>query len=362
MPFWLRLPRTGPRPNRHAAADLVEERVSVKLPKVNWFIVFLLLAVVAAVLWPDPGRTGGLLQWQWITTYGVSAVFFLYGLTLAPERMKEGMARWQAHIAVVAATFVIFPLVVLAAEAVFPNLLPKAVMIGFFYVAALPSTVSSSVAMVSLARGNVPIAIFNATLSSLIGVFLTPLMMAWYMHSSGAPVPLLPTILKVVMLVLVPIVAGQVARIWLEGWAKRQSRFIKLADRAIIVAIVYGAFCNSVYDGVWTRNNPSVVIEILIGVIALFFVVYALTTAISRLLGMNREERIAVQFCGSKKSLAAGVPLAPVIFAGNPNVGLIIVPIMLYHFSQLLIVSFIAAHYAREVDAPAPANGRARAS
>ena len=327
----------------------------MRLPKVNWFIVFLFVAVAAALAWPEAGRTGGLLHWQWITTYGVSVVFFLYGLTLAPERMREGVARWQAHIVVVATTFGLFPLAVLAGEAAFPGVLPKGAMVGFFYVAALPSTVSSSVAMVSLARGNVPIAIFNATISSLIGVFLTPLMMAWYMQASGAPVPLAPTVLKVVLLVLVPIVVGQVARVKLEGWARRHNRFIKLADRAIIVAIVYGAFCNSVHDGVWSRNDPSVVVEILAGVAVLFSIVYGLTMLAGRLLRLDREARIAVEFCGSKKSLAAGVPLAPVIFANNPDIGLIIVPIMLYHFFQLIVVSFIAAHYAKGVEASEPA-------
>ena len=328
--------------------------------KINWFIVFLFIAVAAALVWPDLGRTGGILEWQWITTYGVAVVFFLYGLTLAPERMKEGVARWQAHVAVVLSTFGLFPLVVLAAEAAFAGQLPRGVMVGFFYVAALPSTVSSSVAMVSLARGNVPIAIFNATISSLIGVFVTPLLMAWYTQSGGVPVPLLPTVGKVALLVLLPIVVGQVARIRLEDWARRQMRRIKLADRAIIVAIVYGAFCNSVHDGVWSRNDPSVVVAILIGVLLLFGVVYALTMLIGRLLRLNREDRIAVEFCGSKKSLAAGVPLAPVIFAGNPDIGLIIVPIMLYHFSQLLIVSFIASRYAKQVAGPEPAKQAGR--
>ncbi|HET7413715.1 MAG TPA: bile acid:sodium symporter family protein [Pararhizobium sp.] len=333
----------------------------MSLPKANWFIVFLLAAVVAAIIWPAPGHTGGPLQWQWITTYGISGVFFLYGLTLAPERMREGVARWQAHVAVVLSTFVLFPLVVLGAEALVGGLAAKSVTVGFFYIAALPSTVSSSVAMVSLARGNVPIAIFNATISNLLAVFLTPLLMAWYMQSSGAPVPLLPTIEKVVLLVLLPIVVGQVARVWLSGWAARQGRWIKLADRAIIVAIVYGAFCNSVVEGVWSRNDPTVVVEILVGVSVLFFVIYALATLISRLLRLDREARIAVQFCGSKKSLATGVPLAPIIFAGNPDIGLIILPIMLYHFSQLLIVSFIASHYAKQVKDAVPEKKQAGA-
>ncbi|WP_235891042.1 bile acid:sodium symporter family protein [Pararhizobium mangrovi] len=334
----------------------------MKLPKLNWFIVFLVLAVVTAIVFPGPGTTGGPLHWEYVTTYGVSAVFFLYGLTLAPERMKAGLTHWRAHIAVVLSTFGLFPLVVLAAEAALHGAVDPAVATGFFYIAALPSTVSSSVAMTSLARGDVPVAIFNATISSLIGVFVTPLFMAWYLSSSGAPVPLLPTILKVVMLVLVPIVIGQIARIWLSGIAARYGRWIKLADRAIIVAIVYGAFSNSVADGVWSRNDPAVVVEILIGVIVLFFAVYALTTLLAKLFRMDRGARIAVQFCGSKKSLAAGVPLAPVIFAGNPNIGLIIVPIMLFHFCQLLIVSFIASHEAKQADRLDTADAKATAA
>ncbi|MBO0661105.1 bile acid:sodium symporter [Jiella sp. MQZ9-1] len=326
----------------------------MRLPKIDMFVVGLAAMVGLAILWPEGGRTGGLLHWDYVTTYGICGVFFLYGLTLAPERMRAGLTRWKAHIAVVIATFGLFPAVVLAAEWAFPHLLPKPAMIGFFYVAALPSTVSSSVAMVSLAKGDVPVAIFNATLSALLGVFITPALMAWYMQTSGAPVPLLPTILKVVLLVLLPIIVGQVARHWLAGWAKAHSGFIKRADRAIILAIVYGAFSNSVHDGVWVRNDPSIVAEIAAGTIALFAVVYTLTIAIAAVLKMDRGEAIAVKFCGSKKSLATGVPLAPVIFAGRPDLGLIILPIMLFHFFQLLIVSTIATRMSKAADeAPA---------
>ncbi|MCQ0987086.1 bile acid:sodium symporter family protein [Jiella marina] len=323
----------------------------MRLVTIDKFVVGLALAVILAILWPEGGRTGGLLHWEYVTTYGICGVFFLYGLTLAPERMREGLTKWKAHIAVVLATFGLFPAVVLAGEALAPDLLPQAADIGFFYVAALPSTVSSAVAMVSLARGDVPVAIFNATLSSLLGVFVTPALMAWYLQSSGAPVPLLPTIMKVVLLVLLPIVVGQVARRWLGGWAKRHSRFVKLADRGIILAIVYGAFSNSMAEGVWSEHDPLVVVEIAIGAILLFVAVYGLTVLMARAQRMPRAERIAVQFCGSKKSLATGVPLAPVIFAGRGDIGLIILPIMLFHFFQLLIVSFLAARLAREKEA-----------
>lgn len=327
----------------------------MRLPKIDGFVIALALAVGLAVLWPAPGRTHGMLHFDWITTYGVCGVFFLYGLTLAPERMRQGLWRWKTHLAIQLTTFGVFPLVVLGLEALLPGLLPPSADIGFFYVAALPSTVSSAVAMVSLARGDVPVAVFNATLSSLLGVFLTPLLMAWYLQSSGAPVPLLPTILKVVLLVLLPIVLGQFARHWLAAWAARQGRWIKLVDRAIILAIVYGSFCDSVAGGVWTSQDPSIVVIIAAAAILLFVLVYVITTLLAAAMRLGPGDRTSLQFCGSKKSLATGVPLAPVIFAGRPDLGLIILPIMLFHFFQLLIVSFLAARKARQAELVAAA-------
>jgi solute carrier family 10 (sodium/bile acid cotransporter), member 7 len=249
------------------------------------------------------------------------------------------------------ATFVLFPVVMLALLAIFGEGLPAPVQTGFFYVAALPSTVSSSVAMTSLARGNVPVAIFNATLSSLIGVFITPLLMAWYASTGGTAVPLLPVIMKVVMLVLLPIGVGQIARHWLAGWAARNNKWIKLADRAIILAIVFNSFANSMVEGIWSGHDASLVLEMVVGSIAVFFIVYGLLKIPCSLLKFDREETIACLFCGSKKSLATGVPLAKLMFGAVPALGLIIAPIMLYHFLQLVIVSVIANRYARSAPA-----------
>jgi len=325
------------------------------LPKVDKFVIALAAVVSLAVLWPEPGRTGGPLEWQYVTTYGICGVFFLYGLTLAPERMMRGMTRWKAHLAIALTTYALFPVIVLSAEKLFPDLLPEAADIGFFYVAALPSTVSSSVAMVSLARGDIPVAIFNATLSSLLAVILTPALMAWYLQSSGATVPLAPTVLKVMLLVVLPIFLGQVARRWLSVWAERNIKTIKIADRAIILAIVYGAFSDSVSEGIWQSHDVIVVAEIAVLAIALFAIVYLIVALGLKITNMPRDERIAVLFCGSKKSLATGIPLAPIIFAGRSDVGLIILPIMLFHFFQLLIVSFLATEYQKQAEREAAA-------
>ncbi len=311
------------------------------------FLLALAAVVAVAILLPDLGASGGLLHVDWIASYGVAVVFFLYGLTLAPEKMRQGAAHWRVHLTVQLATFVLFPIVVLALLSVFGSMLPAAVATGFFYVAALPSTVSSSVAMTSLAGGNVPIAIFNATLSSLIGVFVTPLLMAWFASTTGAAMPLLPVITKVVLLLLLPIGVGQVARHWLAGWAGRHSKPIKLADRAIILAIVFNSFSNSMKEGIWTGHDASLIVELIVGVIGIFFIVYGILQIPCRLLGLNRADTIACLFCGSKKSLAAGVPMAKLMFGTNPALGLIIAPIMLYHFFQLVIVSVIANRYQR---------------
>lgn len=316
---------------------------------VDPFLVGLVAMVALALIWPTPGISGGVLHFDYATTYGVSIVFFLYGLTLSPQKMKEGVMHWRLHICVQLATFVLFPIIVVAWRWLMPGLFSENLWLGFFYVAALPSTVSSSVAMTNIARGNVPAAVFNASLSSFLGVFLTPVLMSWYMSRNGIDMPLLPVILKVTLLVLVPIVLGQIARRWLGPWAKRNAFWVKLADRTTILAIVYNSFCDSVAAGVWSSNSLLVVIEIAIGAVALFSVVYVIMDGVCAMMGFNVRDRIACQFCGSKKSLATGAPLAKVVFGSTPYLGLIIAPIMMFHFLQLVIVSFMAARFARRV-------------
>lgn len=319
----------------------------MRLPKLDYFLVGLVLMVVLALVWPTPGMSGGPLHFEYVTTYGVSVVFFLYGLTLSPQKMKAGVMHWRLHLCVQFATFVLFPAILLAVRALVPGLFSDDVWLGFFYVAALPSTVSSSVAMTNIARGNVPAAVFNASLSSLLGVFITPLLMSWYMHSNGIDMPLLPVILKVVMLVLVPIVLGQIARRWLAGWAHRNAFWVKLADRSTILAIVYNSFCDSVAAGVWNAGDLMLVVKIAVASVALFAIVYLAMNGVCVAMGFNIRDRIACQFCGSKKSLATGVPLAPVMFGQNAALGLIVAPIMVFHFLQLVIVSVLAARFAR---------------
>ncbi|BAF88938.1 putative Na+-dependent transporter [Azorhizobium caulinodans ORS 571] len=329
--------------------------------KLDPFVIALALTVLAALVWPVPGVTDGPLHADKAASYGVAFIFILYGLSLAPDQLWKSVGRWRVHLVVQCATFVLFPVVVLAAHPLLLRVMPPEMVTGFFFLAALPSTVSSSVAMTSLARGNVPVAIFNASISSLIGVFITPLLMAWYMHATGGQLDLEGVIIKLVLLVMLPVGIGQMLRPVAASFIARHKRAARIADRAVILMIVYNSFCDSVAGGVWSRHDTSLIIEMVVGVVALFFVVYGLLSVICRIIGFNYGDRIAVLFCGSKKSLATGLPMASVIFGAQAELSLIIAPVMLFHFIQLVLVSFIASHNVGRLER-AEAQARAQAA
>ncbi len=323
--------------------------------KVDPFVLALLAVIALAALWPAPGVSGGPLHADVIGSYGVGVIFLLYGMTLAADQMWRSMGLWREHLLVQGATFLLFPAIVFAAQFVTDELFSQGFLTGLFFLAALPSTVSSSVAMTSLARGNVPLSIFNASISSLIGVFVTPVLMAWYLHTAGSGLALTSVILKLLGLVLVPIAIGQMLRPLLGPLLSRHKGIVRLADRSVISGdrlqclLRFHARRHLEGQDPWT-------LPLLAGlVILLFFSVYGILSAICRLLGLKVEDRISVLFCGSKKSLVTGLPMAGIMFGASPQAALIIAPLMMYHLFQLLIVSFIASGYARRPEAPAQA-------
>ncbi len=312
---------------------------------IDAFLIGLVSMVALAWMVPDLGRSGGVLQMEQITGYGVALAFLLYGLTLPPERLKAGMLNWRLHTLVQVSTFLLFPILMWGVAVTMAGRANPDLMLGFFFLAALPSTISSSVAMTAIARGNVAGAIFNATLSSLIGVVLTPLWVNWYLSASGGSLDLGRVMLKVLLLVLLPIVVGQVLRPWLHAWIDRKMRWLKTLDRVIILLIVLNSFSDSVAEGVWAEHGGDTLMVVAGGSLVLFFAVFGLLTLVCRWLGFSREDAIAGVFCGTKKSLATGVPMAKIMFGASPVLGLVIAPIILYHLIQLVAASIIARRY-----------------
>ncbi len=319
---------------------------SLKRFGLDGFMIGLLAAVALACMIPDVLRTGGMIHLDDFTTYGVALVFLLYGLTLSPQKMREGVVNWRLHLLVQSASFLIFPLLGFLLVALIGPHIDSALALGFLYLCALPSTVSSSVAMTSIARGNVAGAIFNASLSSLLGVFITPLWINAYLHAHGGSMDLGPVILKIVLLVLLPIALGQALRPALARWIEAHLALAKFLDRTTILAIVANSFADSVSEGVWSAHGMSTVLLIAAVSIALFWFMFLIVGALCGILRFDRGDRIAAIFCGSKKSLASGVPMAKIMFGATPALGLIIAPIMLFHLLQLIMVSVIARRYA----------------
>ncbi len=313
----------------------------------DWFTPGMVAAVVLAWLWPEGGADGGVLHGEWLTKVGVALIFFLYGLTLSFAALRTGALHWRLHLVVQGTTFLIFPLLGFALAALAPAVLSADLRLGFVFLCVLPSTISSSVALTATAGGNVAAAVFNATLSSLIGVVLTPLWISLYLRSGGQGGPLLPVVLDLVRWLLLPMAVGQACRPWLGACAARQKGRLHIADRIVILLIIYTSFCNSVLSGLWAGRGWTLLL-VTLGLCALLFATAMLLTAwISRLMGFVWRDRITAMFCGSKKTLASGVPMANLIFAGQPVLGIVLLPIMVYHSLQLLASGVLAARWAK---------------
>jgi sodium/bile acid cotransporter 7 len=277
------------------------------------------------------------------TQAAIALLFFLHGAKLQPRAALAGARHWRLHVVVLLSTFVLFPLLGLSARAVAPQLLPPALWSGLLLLCVLPSTVQSSIAFTSIARGNVPAALCAATASNLLGMALTPLLAGLLLHTHGGFSA--KAVGDIAMQLLVPFLAGQLARPWIGDWAARNRRVLGFVDRGSILLVVYVAFSEGVTQGIWHQVDAASLGSLLAIDAALLAAVLALTTLMSRLLGFSRADEIAVVFCGSKKSLASGLPMATVLLAGQ-SAGLVVLPLMLFHQIQLMACAAMARRYA----------------
>jgi len=306
------------------------------------FILALLGMIILAWLWPAGGTGEGPLSLSELANYGVSIIFFFYGLKLSKEKLVAGLGNWKLHMLVQGSTFILFPLIVLPCKALLPEDL-HLLWLGAFFLASLPSTVSSSVVMVSIAEGNIPAAIFNASISSIVGVFITPLWMGLVnTGQTGEEIAFGDIVGKLVLQVLVPVAIGILLNPRWGKWAERYKVQLKYFDQTIILIIVYTAFCESFEKNMFASLTWLELGGLAVAVLILFFVAYACISGICRLLGFSYEDRVTATFCGSKKSMVHGTVMSKVLFPGSTVTGILLLPLMLYHALQLIVVSLIA--------------------
>ncbi|WP_425275445.1 bile acid:sodium symporter family protein [Sphingomonas faeni] len=305
------------------------------------FILMLLGTVVLASLLPARGEMATIVGYA--ADIGIVLLFFLHGAKLSRDAIWAGLRNWKLHLAVLAITFVAFPLFGLGLTAL--PFVTGPLAAGLLFLTLLPSTVQSSIAFTAIARGNVAAAVCSASFSNLLGILVTPALVALLMNTSGSGGISIESIEAIVLQLLVPFVAGHLLRPWIGAWVTRNKSLLTVVDRGSILLVVYSAFGAAVVEGLWTKLSLGDLILIGLLCAALLAFVLGLTFAVARLMKLPREDAIVLQFCGSKKSLASGVPMAGVLFP-PAQVGVILLPVMLFHQLQLIACAVIARRYA----------------
>jgi sodium/bile acid cotransporter 7 len=312
------------------------------------FLLAVAATVALAALLPAHGNAADMVSFA--AKAAIALLFFLYGARLSPEQAWHGVRQWRLHLLVLGTTFVIFPVLGLAARALVPSVLTTDLYNGLLFLCLVPSTVQSSIAFTSIARGHVSAAIVSASLSNILGVVLTPLLVVLLMNTSGAIRVDGSAIRDIVFQLVLPFGAGQLMRPLIGGLITRYAALLKVVDRGSILLVVYTAFAMGVVQGIWASVDVWRLIEVSLVDAALLAVVLVLTTVIGRLSHLDRGDAIVLLFCGSKKSLASGLPMALVFFPAA-TVGLTMLPLMIFHQIQLVVCALIAGRLARRLDA-----------
>ena len=309
--------------------------------KFNGFIAALLFAILLAWIMPQGPE---ILPLKSITDIGIGLIFFFYGLKLSPAEFKTGFYNYKVHILIQLSTFVLFPILVLGVIPLFEGGTASNLWLALFFLAALPSTVSSSIVMVSLAKGNIPTAIFNASLSGLLGVVITPLWMSIFMQDT-AGFEFGEVVQKLFLQVLLPLIIGLGLQRFFGNAARRNSSKISFFDKSIIAIIVYTSFSAAFTSNLFTSVGLTELLKLVTIIVLLFFLIYFIIGQICKLMNFNIEDRIAAKFCGTKKSLVHGSVMVKIIFGNAASTALFLLPIMLYHILQLLIIAVFAERY-----------------
>ncbi|QXT35729.1 bile acid:sodium symporter [Sphingomonas sanguinis] len=304
------------------------------------FILSLLATVALATILP--ARGGFAVFAGYIADAGIVLLFFLHGAKLSRDAIWTGMRNWPLHLAVLASTFILFPLLGLGMIRL-PGIDPSLAM-GILFLTLLPSTVQSSIAFTAIARGNVAAAICSASFSNLLGILVTPALVALLMKVEGGAGVSLASVEGILLQLLAPFVAGHLLRPWIGGFVGRHKSLLTLVDRGSILLVVYTAFGAAVVEGLWTRVSPGDLGSLFLLCLLLLGLILAATYLIARAMRLPPEDAIVLQFCGSKKSLASGVPMAGVLFPAA-QVGVILLPVMLFHQIQLITCAMLARHY-----------------
>jgi sodium/bile acid cotransporter 7 len=316
------------------------------LPSVDPFLIWLVAVVALASALPARGPAAG---WFGLATdIAIALLFFLHGAKLSRAAIVDGIGNWRLHALVLGSTYGLFPLVGLAIAALIGGLVDPRLGAGLLFLTLLPSTVQSSIAFTALARGNVAGAVCSASLSNLLGIVLTPLLVGLLMHTGGSgALSSWGSMRTLALQLLVPFVGGHLLRPVIGGWVDRHKAILQPVDRSSILLVVYTAFSAAVVRGIWTQVTVPQLGLLLVLSAMILAVVMGVNVVAARVVGLPRGDAIVLLFCGSKKSLVSGVPMAAALFSPD-TVGMVVLPLMIFHQLQLFACAVLAGRFSRQ--------------
>lgn len=310
--------------------------------RIDSFVIAIIISIVLAYFFPQLGSSESVVPMDLIGSIGISLIFFFYGLSLNNQAIKSGMRNWRLHLSVQSSTFLLFPLLILIFYPLAKNTDYELMWLSFLFLAALPSTVSSSVVMVSMAKGNLPAAIFNASISGILGIIFTPFWMLLFINQTDVAFDFTKIYLQLITEIVIPLALGLSLRKFFGAWARKNKKKLDLFDKFIILLIIYKSFVHSFEEQIFSNLKLLDMSLLIVLVFLLFFTVYRLTGWMGKILGFSHADQITNQFCGTKKSLVHGTVFSEALFAGTGIIGIILLPLMVYHAIQILIISIYA--------------------
>lgn len=316
-----------------------------KILALDRFTLLLVAMVVLATFLPVSGQIAS--YFNILTTVAIAILFFLHGAKLSREAVVEGMLHWKMHALVFAFTFLLFPAIGLMARPILEPLLGQQLYWGFLFMCFLPSTVQSSIAFTSMAKGNVAGAVCSASFSNIIGMIITPILVSYFiLGQSQHGFDPTQSIIQITLLLLVPFILGQILRPYIFPAMLKRPSLVKVFDQGSILMVVYGAFSSAVVAGLWQQVSGLTLLYLILACSVLLTIVMLLVFYLPKWLGFNQADQATIFFCSSKKTLASGVPMAQILFIGQP-LGMIVLPIMIFHQIQLMVCGIIANHWSK---------------
>jgi solute carrier family 10 (sodium/bile acid cotransporter), member 7 len=312
--------------------------------KRNWFP----LAIVAVVVLGIALARLGLSIPAGATTLAnralVIGLFSLVGLTLPTESILRDLRDWRLHAYLQLCIFVASPLLFALAALPFRGAMDGMVQVGFYALGCLPTTVTSCIVFTQTSEGNVVGSTFNAALSNVAGVFLSPLILSLFLQGSGRSLPpeeIARIIKNLALTMAAPIAAGQLARIWLRSFAVRHKSGLGAAMNCLMLVVVFLALFGAASNETFVSALAGMIMPFLV-LAAANVLMTALYWAGGRAIGLSAESRISVLFVAPQKTLAMGAPLLATYFAGSPQVlGIALLPLLFYHPWQLIVASVV---------------------